>query len=140
MCCTLTRVAAMAPGSATSCLTRVAAMALGPATSCLTLAAAMARVIGREHIIQRAVIKQILVGQTSNVLPDHRITVSVLPNPDPSPRYETGVIALIEHPDAVAEVDAFLSVDGIAGATAAPFDLSVNMGSDGRITRRFAKP
>jgi 4-hydroxy-2-oxoheptanedioate aldolase len=44
---------------------------------------------------------------------------------------ETGVIALIEHPDAVANIDAILSVSGLAGAIAAPFDLSVNMGFDG---------
>jgi 2-keto-3-deoxy-L-rhamnonate aldolase RhmA len=45
---------------------------------------------------------------------------------------ETGVIALIEHPDAVRDLDAILDVEGLAGAIAAPFDLSVNMGfSDG---------
>jgi 2-keto-3-deoxy-L-rhamnonate aldolase RhmA len=45
---------------------------------------------------------------------------------------ETGVIALIEHPDAVRDIDAILDVDGLAGAIPAPFDLSVNMGfSDG---------
>jgi 2-keto-3-deoxy-L-rhamnonate aldolase RhmA len=41
---------------------------------------------------------------------------------------ETGVIALIEHPDAVRDIDAILDVDGLAGAIPAPFDLSVNMG------------
>jgi 2-keto-3-deoxy-L-rhamnonate aldolase RhmA len=44
---------------------------------------------------------------------------------------ETGVIALIEHPEAVANADEILSVEGLAGAIAAPFDLSVNMGFDG---------
>jgi 2-keto-3-deoxy-L-rhamnonate aldolase RhmA len=45
---------------------------------------------------------------------------------------ETGVLALIEHPDAVRELDGILDVAGLAGAIAAPFDLSVNMGfSDG---------
>ena len=45
---------------------------------------------------------------------------------------ETGVIALIEHPDAVRDLDAILAVQGLAGAIPAPFDLSVNMGfSDG---------
>jgi 2-keto-3-deoxy-L-rhamnonate aldolase RhmA len=41
---------------------------------------------------------------------------------------ETGVIALIEHPDAVQNLDEILMVDGLSGAIAAPFDLSVNMG------------
>jgi 2-keto-3-deoxy-L-rhamnonate aldolase RhmA len=41
---------------------------------------------------------------------------------------ETGVIALIEHPDAVRDLDAILAVEGLTGAIAAPFDLSVNMG------------
>ncbi|WP_167306651.1 aldolase/citrate lyase family protein [Paraburkholderia steynii] len=41
---------------------------------------------------------------------------------------QTGVIALIEHPDAIRALDAILSVDGLSGAIAAPFDLSVNMG------------
>jgi 2-keto-3-deoxy-L-rhamnonate aldolase RhmA len=41
---------------------------------------------------------------------------------------ETGVIALIEHPDAVRDIDAILDVDGLAGAIPAPFDLAVNMG------------
>lgn len=45
---------------------------------------------------------------------------------------ETGVIALIEHPDAVRDLDAILAVEGLSGAIAAPFDLAVNMGfSDG---------
>ncbi|WP_246797511.1 HpcH/HpaI aldolase family protein [Burkholderia perseverans] len=45
---------------------------------------------------------------------------------------ETGVIALIEHPGAVRELDAILDVDGLSGAIPAPFDLAVNMGfSDG---------
>jgi 2-keto-3-deoxy-L-rhamnonate aldolase RhmA len=45
---------------------------------------------------------------------------------------ETGVIALIEHPNAVLDIDAILDVDGLSGAIAAPFDMSVNMGfSDG---------
>jgi 2-keto-3-deoxy-L-rhamnonate aldolase RhmA len=44
---------------------------------------------------------------------------------------ETGIIALIEHPDAVANLDEILSVEGLAGAIPAPFDLSVNMGFDG---------
>ncbi|NIF87279.1 aldolase/citrate lyase family protein [Burkholderia sp. Cy-637] len=41
---------------------------------------------------------------------------------------ETGVIALIEHPDAVRDIDAILDVEGLAGAIPAPFDLAVNMG------------
>jgi 2-keto-3-deoxy-L-rhamnonate aldolase RhmA len=45
---------------------------------------------------------------------------------------ETGVLALIEHPGAVRDLDAILDIDGIAGAIPAPFDLAVNMGfSDG---------
>ncbi|MGF6505859.1 HpcH/HpaI aldolase family protein [Paraburkholderia sp. 32] len=34
---------------------------------------------------------------------------------------ETGVIALIEHPDAVRDLDAILAVEGLTGAIAAPF-------------------
>lgn len=41
---------------------------------------------------------------------------------------ETGVIALIEHPDAVRDIDAILEVERLAGAIPAPFDLAVNMG------------
>jgi 2-keto-3-deoxy-L-rhamnonate aldolase RhmA len=41
---------------------------------------------------------------------------------------ETGVIALIEHPGAVRDLDAILDIDGLSGAIPAPFDLSVNMG------------
>jgi len=45
---------------------------------------------------------------------------------------QTGVIALIEHPGAVRDLDAILEIDGITSAIPAPFDLSVNMGfSDG---------
>lgn len=45
---------------------------------------------------------------------------------------ETGVLALIEHPGAVRDLDAILDIEGIAGAIPAPFDLAVNMGfSDG---------
>jgi 2-keto-3-deoxy-L-rhamnonate aldolase RhmA len=41
---------------------------------------------------------------------------------------ETGVLALIEHPGAVRDLDAILDIDGLAGAIPAPFDLAVNMG------------
>ena len=45
---------------------------------------------------------------------------------------ETRVLALIEHPRAIENIDAILSVEGLGGAIAAPFDLAVNMGfSDG---------
>jgi 2-keto-3-deoxy-L-rhamnonate aldolase RhmA len=45
---------------------------------------------------------------------------------------QTGVIALIEHPGAVRDLDAILEIDGLTSAIPAPFDLSVNMGfSDG---------
>jgi 2-keto-3-deoxy-L-rhamnonate aldolase RhmA len=44
----------------------------------------------------------------------------------------TGVIALIEHPGAVRDLDEILAIDGMASAIPAPFDLAVNMGfSDG---------
>lgn len=41
---------------------------------------------------------------------------------------ETGVVALIEHPGAVRDLDEILAIDGLAGAIAASFDLAVNMG------------
>lgn len=41
---------------------------------------------------------------------------------------ETGVIALIEHPNAVRDLDAILDTKHLAGAIPAPFDLAVNMG------------
>jgi 2-keto-3-deoxy-L-rhamnonate aldolase RhmA len=41
---------------------------------------------------------------------------------------ETRVLALIEHPRAIENIDAILSVEGLGGAIAAPFDLAVNMG------------
>lgn len=41
---------------------------------------------------------------------------------------ETGVLALIEHPGAVRDLDAILEIEGLAGAIPAPFDLAVNMG------------
>ena len=45
---------------------------------------------------------------------------------------ETRLLALIEHPRAIENIDAILSVEGLGGAIAAPFDLAVNMGfSDG---------
>jgi 2-keto-3-deoxy-L-rhamnonate aldolase RhmA len=45
---------------------------------------------------------------------------------------ETQVTALIEHPRAIENLDDILSVEGLAGAIAAPLDLAVNMGfSDG---------
>src|SRR5688572_17650165 len=41
---------------------------------------------------------------------------------------ETRVTALIEHPRAIDNLDDILSVEGLAGAIAAPLDLAVNMG------------
>jgi 2-keto-3-deoxy-L-rhamnonate aldolase RhmA len=45
---------------------------------------------------------------------------------------ETRVSVLIEHPQAIENLDHILAVDGLDGAIPAPFDLAVNMGfSDG---------
>jgi 2-keto-3-deoxy-L-rhamnonate aldolase RhmA len=41
---------------------------------------------------------------------------------------EVKVRVLIEHPRAIENIDAILSVPGLGGAIAAPFDLAVNMG------------
>ncbi len=41
---------------------------------------------------------------------------------------EVRVRVLIEHPRAIENIDAILSVTGLGGAIAAPFDLAVNMG------------
>jgi 2-keto-3-deoxy-L-rhamnonate aldolase RhmA len=41
---------------------------------------------------------------------------------------EVRVRVLIEHPRAIENLDAILSVEGLGGAIAAPFDLAVNMG------------
>jgi 2-keto-3-deoxy-L-rhamnonate aldolase RhmA len=41
---------------------------------------------------------------------------------------ETHLVALIEHPRAIENIDEILSVEGLGGAIAAPFDLAVNMG------------
>lgn len=43
---------------------------------------------------------------------------------------ETQVTVLIEHPRAIDNLDEILSVPGLGGAIAAPFDLAVNMGFD----------
>ena len=41
---------------------------------------------------------------------------------------ETQLVALIEHPRAIENIDEILAVEGLGGAIAAPFDLAVNMG------------
>jgi 2-keto-3-deoxy-L-rhamnonate aldolase RhmA len=41
---------------------------------------------------------------------------------------EVRVRVLIEHPQAIENIDAILSVEGLGGAIVAPFDLAVNMG------------
>jgi len=41
---------------------------------------------------------------------------------------ETQLVALIEHPRALENIDDILAVHGLGGAIAAPFDLAVNMG------------
>lgn len=45
---------------------------------------------------------------------------------------ETRLTVLIEHPQAIENIDEILAVEGLGGAIAAPLDLAVNMGfSDG---------
>lgn len=47
---------------------------------------------------------------------------------------ETGIIALIESPEGVAEFEAILAVQGLLAVLLGPFDLSVAMGHEGDFT------